>query len=550
MKKAGLQSGDAFKELSNQSKALEAKIGTNQEAFVKLGGTFEKTAPKAASLFESLSSAKGPLGALTAGMGKLGSALMSPIALAAGLAIGVLALVAGLVKLATAALGAGVALAKFAVGASDARRSEGLQIEGLNSLHRAYGRQTASVNDYQSAIDRASDSTNVGRDTLRGYAQSLTRAGLRGDALTEAVEAMGLAAMVQGERGANRFRALAVNARLAGGNVSDLAARYRDELGPMARRVMLSLENQTTKLNKNLARLFGGLNTEPMLSALDSVGSLLSQSTASGRALKSLFEALFQPIIDKVGEASPMITNFFKGMVIGALIAGIGIIRLRNQLEAVFPGFLGDANSAKIAVYAGIAAFAIFVGILALATVAALALAVAMFLVALPFLLVIGLIALLAVGIILAIEAIGDAFEAVSDFVGDMIDGIVNAITGGTPRVEAAFNQLAEKGAKGFADSLGIASPSKVFASFGRNIVDGAVLGIETNAPQLESATGGLVEEPMGGGRASSTSISIGDVSVSAGESSDPRAMAIAFRDELASVLEGVNIELGAARGV
>lgn len=546
MKAAGRQGSDAFAALNTKASAMKAQIGLNVEKFTELGGTFDKLAPKAQGLFGALSSASGPIGSLSSGIGKLGGLLTSPVAGVIALSVGVVALAAGMVALASAAARAAVGLAKFAVSSSDARRSEGLQIEGLNTLRSAYGRQVASVNDYQAAIDRASDSTNVGRDTLRGYAQSLTRAGLRGDALTEAVEAMGLAAMVQGERGANRFRALAVNARLAGGSVSDLATRYRDELGPIARRTMLSLENQTTKLNKNLARLFGGLNTEPMLAALDSIGNLLSQSTASGRALKKMFELLFQPIVDQIGEATPMIENFFKGMVIGAMVAGIGLLRLRNQLRTVFPGFLQDANGAKLAVYAGIAAFAIFVGVLALAAVAAGLFALAMFLVLLPFILIIGAIGLLAAGIIWLIESIGEAFTSIGDYVSDMIDGIVFAITGGTPRVEAAFNQLASKGAKSFAGRLGIASPSKVFAAFGRNIVDGAVLGVESGSPQLEQTMGGLVEEPVGGAmRGGSTTVSIGDIAINAGESSDPRSLAMAFRDELASVLEGVNIELG-----
>jgi len=546
MKAAGLQGSDSFKQLAGQAAALKAKIGTNQEAFVKLGGTFDAVAPKAAGLGSAFAGAGGPLGALSGGVGKLGALLTSPVALVAALTVGVVALAVGMAKLAGAVIGAVGSLVKFGAAASGARRSEALQIEGLNTLRQAYGRQTASVEDYQAAIDRASDSTNIGRSTLQGYARSLSRAGLRGDALTESVEAMGIAAMVQGDRGANRFRALAMNARLTGGSVSDLAARYRDELGPLARRTMLSLDNQTTKFNKNLERLFGGLNTEPMLSALDEVGNLLSQSNEAGKALKSLFEALFQPIVDEVGEASPMITAFFEGMVIGALVAGIGIMRLRNQLDAVFPGFLGDANAAKIATFAGIAAFAIFIGTILLAVVAVGLLALALFLVLLPFILIIGAIGLLAAGIILMIEGFIHAMGAIADFVSDMIDGIVNAITGETPRVEAAFNQLAEKGAKGFSDALGIASPSRVFAEFGRNITEGAVSGVEAGAGDLENATANLVDEPAGGGLGGGgASISIGEVVVNAGESSDPRALAMAFRDELAAVLEGVNIELG-----
>jgi len=545
MRNAGLKGSDTFKKLAAQSDALKSKIGLNTQKFVELGGSFDKIEPKARTLGGALTEVGAPLGGLAAGAAKFGAVLSSPIAGVVALTAGAIALVVAMVSLVSAVANAAVALGKFSLASSDARRSEALQIEGANTLTAAYGRLTATAGDYQAAIDRASDSTNVGRDTLRGYTQQLARAGLRGESLTAAVEAMGLAATVQGERGARRFLQLANATRAADGSVQGLVDRYRSELGPIARRVMLSLDNQSSRLSRNLERLFSGIRTEPMLEALDSVGSLLSQSTASGRALKTLFEKLFQPIVDQVGEATPIIEAFFKGMVIGALIAGIGILRLKNKLDDLFPGFIGDANAAKIATYAGIAALGIFVGVLVLAAGAALLLAFAMFLVLLPFIAFIALVVLISAAIIELIDGIGEAFESIGSFVGDMVDGIVNAITGETPRVEAAFGKLGDDAAKGFAGALGIASPSKVFAAYGKNIIEGTINGIESGGAALGDATSSLVDEPAGVGLGGSTSISIGDITVVVGDEASGRDIALSIRDELASVLEGVNIEFG-----
>ena len=68
----------------------------------------------------------------------------------------------------------------------------------------------------------------------------------------------------------------------------------------------------------------------------------------------------------------------------------------------------------------------------------------------------------------------------------------------------------------------------------------------DAGTPAVEDATSNLVDAPTGGGLGGSMSISIGDVNISAAETSDPRELAMQFRDQLAAILEGLNVELGA----
>ncbi|MCH8084606.1 MAG: hypothetical protein IH885_10265, partial [Myxococcales bacterium] len=389
MKAGGLGASDAFKDLSSRADVLKVRIGASQSKFAGLGGEFGKQKPKAEAMAKAigvdlggaLSAAGGPAAKLSGVFSKLGPLLANPITL-------VIALAAAFVALAAAILVATAALLKFGIAQSGARRSEALQIEGLNTLRQQWGRATASVSEFQNAIDRASDSTNIGRGTLQTYARQLSRAGLRGDALTEALEAMGIAAQVQGDRGAQRFRALALNARLTGGSVRDLAADYRNRLGPIARRQMLSIDNQTDRLRRSLDRIFSGLRIEPFLSSLDEMLSLFSQSTETGKALKSIVEALLQPLIDATGVVGPIVRSFFQGFVIGALIATILIIRLKNKLADLFgDDFAADINFAKAALFLGIGAFVSLGVAVGIVTALVLAFAASVFIAMLPLIL-------------------------------------------------------------------------------------------------------------------------------------------------------------------
>jgi len=544
-------SASAVKSLESRISAQKASVSSSQDAFLKLGGTFGKTTPKVAGLAGNVSklggalgASSGPLAAVGGNLSKLGPLLANP----AGLA---LALAAAFVALSVAAVALAAKLLSLGVAASGLRRDEALAIEGANTLRTAFGRTTASVAEFQNAIDNASDSTNIGRSQLQTYARQLSRAGLRGDALTESLEAMGIAAQVQGDRGAARFRALAINARLTGGSVADLAERYRNRLGPIARRQMLSLDNQTTRFRRNVDRIFDGLDLEGALGGLDQVLDLFSQNTASGRAMRSTFASIFQPMLDAIGELAPIVRAFIEGMIIAGLKLQIAFLEVRNALRETFGGtsFFDDMDAVEAATTAGIVVMgALAVVVLALAIVFGLAAAALLVfiatLVAVPL-----LIGLLVAGLVGAISEAIDFWSEVDwgGLADDMIDGLVDGITGGARAVGDAMRSLATGASNAFRSALGISSPSTVFAGFGVNLTEGLSQGVEAGSPAVEDSVSGLVETPGGAALGGATSITIGDVHVSAGETDDPRGLAEGIRDALAEVLEGVQIEMGAS---
>jgi len=315
-----------------------------------------------------------------------------------------------------------------------------------------------------------------------------------------------------------------------------LAEDYRARLGPIARREMLGLDNQTNRFRRSLDRIFSGLDTEPFLGALDEVLSLFSQSTSTGRALKAIVEALFQPLISESATAGPVVKRFFQSIVIAALQLTIAILRLRVWMKETFGArqflpaqFLINSMTLGTMRFAG-----------------ELQKAATLF----------GMLLEAYDGFVLAMRR-GDMAKVAKE----AISGFVLGIRQGAEEAATEIENFAGAIATRFENALGISSPSRVFADYGSNIAAGAARGIEAGAPMAQDAADALAPTPAdaliptpgatsastpGGERGGrSVSISIGDVIVNAGETNNPRELATALRDELAAILEGVNIELG-----
>jgi hypothetical protein len=467
---------------------------------------------------------------------------------------GILAIVAASFALVAAAGAAAVALLRYGIAQADARRSEALRIEGLNTLRGLFGRVTASAAEFQAAMDRAQDSTSVGRDVLGQYARQLARMGLAGEGLSSSLEAMAIAQQVQGDRGAARFRAMVANARLTGRSVEDVAESFRRRLGPIAARQMLSIDNQTARLHRNLLGLFNGLRIEGFLSAIHEITNLFSQSTASGRALKTIMEALFQPVLDGLGAVGPIARSFFEGMVIGALLVTIGVLRVRNALREAFGDstLLSNMDAKRIATYAGV----IVVGALAGALLVAVGIlgAIAAVVAVATFTMSLFVAPLVAAGAALVglvyagVRAFEWARSADWSAIGrQLVDGLVGGIRSGVGRVREAVTGLAMDARSALTSALQIRSPSRVFAGLGQQISAGLAAGVSAGVPQVEAAVSTMVDVPAGGVGGGGTSVSIGDVYVHvSGAQGDAQAMARSIVDELVTLLEGVGIQTGA----
>jgi hypothetical protein len=147
----------------------------------------------------------------------------------------------------------------------------------------------------------------------------------------------------------------------------------------------------------------------------------------------------------------------------------------------------------------------------------------------------------------------------------DIMTGLVRGLVGG-PLFEK-MKELATGAIAAFKQAIGSASPSKAFMRVGYTIPQGVAAGVVAGSPEAQAASSqmvdaaaaapnigpppgarGALDEPAApaakGGKGGNT-ITIGEIHVHA-SSSDPRAMALDFRRELETVLEGLAVEMGA----
>lgn len=532
----------AFRELRARIVAQRDAIARSQAAYVSLGGTFTDTAEKGSALdqvWECVRGAHGPVGQLAGRFAALTNPIGAVVAIAAA-GIGIF------VAFATAVVGAAVALGRLALASADARRSEMLHLEGLTTLRSAYGIAAGSASELVSAIDRVSDSSALSRGEISGMAESLYRAGLRGGNLREALDGLSIAQSVQGDRGAARFRAMAVSIARTGGSVRRLADDYRARLGGIASRQALSLDRQMERLRESVGRIFGDIRIEGFLSSLHEVVSLFSQSTASGRALHQIVGLIFNPLFDSIGQGGPVVRRFFQGMIIEAQRITINFLLVRNAVRRAFgTGTTGAIGASTGALEAG--------------RFALLGLAAAVAVVAIPL----AALGLVAYSTWIRFQQLAETFNTFRTAAASwasagsaLVDGFVSGITGGATRIADAVRGIASTATSTLRSALGIHSPSRVFAGLGRQIPRGLAVGVDSESSGVGAATesmagaavsGGVAGARRSGGGASiALTIQPGAIVINGGGAQAGQEAARAFVDELASAFEGIGIEIGA----
>ena len=411
----------------------EIRFGTIGRALNKLGGPLAEAGAKGAELghaFEGLSKSFGSGGA---------AAIVGSVAIVA-LAASVLAL--------TAAVISGLAhITAWAVGLADANRSASLLAQGI----------ARSVSGGAQLDDKITDLTKVlplTREELSSTAQELANAGLRGDALTNALQRSAVAA-----------------AKL--------------KFGPDFEEQMLSLDEQSKVFHADLADTFGSLKVEGLLGGLQKLVSLFDSSTESGHALKVLFESIFQPIVDGLTGAVPKVERFFLQLELLTLKAMISIKPYGSTILKIAEAF---AIGAAVIVGVFVVALGLVVAGAAL-TVAALG----------------GIVA----GIVWVNNKIADLTTSIVGFfkgldlvaVGKaMIDGLVNGIAGGATAVLNAMKGVVDGAINGAKKLLGIASPSKVFAEIGMQTGAGMEQGVSGSAGGVRDSLESMVSPPSAGG--------------------------------------------------
>lgn len=316
------------------------------------------------------------------------------------------------------------------------------------------------------------------------------------------------------------------------------------------------IKAEMKRLDTGFKKLFSGLKLDKFLSDFSSVVDLFDETNAAGKAIKVVFEDLFQPIVDGAGDMiAAARTAFlkFEIMALKALIAIkpygsviLAVVKVLGIMAAVVGGVLLVAITA---IAANLAIMATGIAIIITAVTAFVAGIVWLSLKLQELTTWIG------TGIVDAFNAASAWLSSFSlaDVGSNIITGLVNGIMTAGPAVLKALGGVVQGAVDGAKKLLGIASPSKVFAEIGGYTAEGMAVGVEAGAGNVQGALETMVSPPevkaasaetgsRGGGGANLSGAVFNFYGVEGAE--DARAK---FEETLLRVLEGDAAKLGAA---
>jgi hypothetical protein len=334
---------------------------------------------------------------------------------------------------------------------------------------------TAAADDFRKAQAKAGENTekalggikklggplgnlaNTAEDAIEGFGKMSESIGLTGTiAVGASVAVLALAAA-------------AVAAAYQLGKVTLWAVKLADK--------EKRLDKITEKFKKHTDGLFSKLKIKPLLDGMEDLVDLFDETTVTGRAIKVVFESLFQPLIDGIVSFIPkMRTAFiqFEILVLKALIA----IKPFGSTIVFAAQVVWELSKAVL--------YGLAVG-LGAAVITALAFWSAMKAV---------------------YTAVTDAYTAFAstplDQIGiDLIMGLARGITSAGGFVLKAITGVVSSAIDGAKSLLGIASPSKVFAEIGMHTAEGMAVGVEDGTSSTQGALENLVAPPAAPAQAS-----------------------------------------------
>lgn len=240
------------------------------------------------------------------------------------------------------------------------------------------------------------------------------------------------------------------------------------------------LNKQTKQWDANIKSVFSGLKFDKLLDQFDNLSSLFSVNEASGKALKVVFESLFQPIVDALTDIGPKAERLFLQMEILALKALIAIKPFGSEIKQWGESFLIGA-----AVIVGVVVLAVvLLGVAILATVVAIGAIVA----GIVWLTDMGYALGVAIreGAVAAFASLSTAFDDALFFLRgldlaeigrSMIAGLISGITAGAGNIAGALTGPLLGAVDSAKKALGIASPA-------------ALLEDEIAGPMVEGVVG------------------------------------------------------------
>lgn len=350
-----------------------------------------------------------------------------------------------------------------------------------------------------------------------------------------------------------------------------------DKINPGIKKVALGALGLTAAIVAGGAKLLSlaGIKFDAITGALDDVKTMLTDGSSAAQGLKTIADVLFGPLLGDSAKVSAYVKEMFKGLVYGALLVVLAVLRLRNEiLKSMSPETRAQIKAVTDHIFSLEGAFqigtAVAVGLvvaLVVLTAALVVFAIAELAALWPILLIVAAVAaVIAIflywgeivawlgevwdGIVAFVKRIPEAWLAAAKA---MIDGIINGIKNGATAVYTALKDLALGGLKSFTGALGISSPSKVFAVQGRFIGEGVVQGIDDMSADVDASLSTMVDpaavsagaSPKLGAQASGGSRTIHIAQLTIGDSPVAQSTFAGLKQALVEVLDGATITIG-----
>jgi hypothetical protein len=331
-----------------------------------------------------------------------------------------------------------------------------------------------------------------------------------------------------------------------------------DEIAYLAKQAHVAGDGATAAA-KNYATLGGALNrldntkTQVLEKIFDKISPSIDRAASSVATFVEAFanSAKGQKVIDGIAgaisgmadiaaSAIPMVASVLETLVdVGSKVYGI--------YQSVAEVFRTNATAGALAAAAlgGLKVIG-YVLVGALAAVAAAGL-----LLAAPFLAAGAAIAVVTGAVANGLSALWGLVASVPKIGSAIIDGLIGGLTAGAARLGKAVSGLAASVSGGFKNALGIHSPSKVFAEFGKHTATGYEQGVERHMPSGKDfassvSPGGSAAPVSSPGAAPSggdLNVTIEQMIVPVGVDPDPFARAV--RREMTLMLQMIQLSRG-----
>jgi hypothetical protein len=280
--------------------------------------------------------------------------------------------------------------------------------------------------------------------------------------------------------------------------LGDGAKAMRDAIekkfGGINLRKMMSFDNLVLKLGESFDRLTKDVNLEPILKGAQELMSVFDTKTQSGNALKQIVTIIGSELGVAAGKGTPVLKKFIFGAIIGAQLLTIEYLKVRIALKDAFGDstVLKNIDVMKVAIIGGRLAFAALHGTL-MATNSALTVTA-------------GAVTAISSGFDQIKKTVDDASDAFGGAtykkLGEgIVDGLIDGVKSRVAKLKDVFKEVGNDIKTTFQGSLDMHSPSRVFAEYGRNTVEGYEQGVRGESGSANRAVETMVKTPKGGAR-------------------------------------------------